>query len=227
MEYSSILKHARIFEQLSATQMEEALSLLKPVKKFFAKGDVLIWDGHKVDCCFLLLEGTCAANKLYADGRTSLILKFVPSYIIGTDISATKTRISTYYVTALQDCVVYEFSYDRLAKRGILPEDTRLLMMDSLLALIAGENIRKMNKIEIISRTGLRDRILTFLSMQCSFYQSKEFDIPFSREEMAEYLCVNRSKLSHELSLMQQEGLISYRRNHFKVLTAPLYFHAE
>jgi len=67
----------------------------------------------------------------------------------------------------------------------------------------------------ILSRKGLRERIETYLTMQASRRQTQTFTIPFSREELAAFLCVNRSTLSHELSKMQQEGLISFRKNEF------------
>lgn len=95
--------------------------------------------------------------------------------------------------------------------------------MESILALIAGENLKKMAQIEIISRKGLRDRILTFLSIQRSFFGSDTFSIPYNREELADYLCVNRSALSHELRVMESENLIYCRKNKFQILDAELY----
>ena len=69
----------------------------------------------------------------------------------------------------------------------------------------------------------MRDRIMTYLSLQSSFHQSREFDIPFNRQELADYLCLNRSKLSYELSQMQADGLIRYKKNHFEVINGILY----
>ena len=96
-------------------------------------------------------------------------------------------------------------------------------MLQSLMTLIAGENLKKLNKIEILSRKGTRERILTYLSLQSSFHQSRSFEIPLNRQEMADYLCLNRSKLSYELSQMQKDGLIRYKKNHFEVINAVLY----
>ena len=104
-----------------------------------------------------------------------------------------------------------------------LPEADRLIMMESLLGLIAGENLRKMSQIEIISQKGLRSRILTFLAIQRSFFGCDEFTVPYNREELADYLCVNRSALSHELRRMEQEHLLYCRKNIFRILDAELY----
>jgi len=87
--------------------------------------------------------------------------------------------------------------------------------LENILIYIANENIRKQHKIEIISQNGLRDRILTCLRMFSRRRRSSSFAISFTREEFADYLCVNRSALSHELSKMQQEGILTFRKDHF------------
>lgn len=70
----------------------------------------------------------------------------------------------------------------------------------------------------VLSRNGLRDRIMTYLSLQAQQKNTLSFNIPFSREEMAAYLCVNRSALSHELSMMRKEGWIDFSKNSFTLL---------
>lgn len=226
MNWNTIGK-ARLFEQLSPETARELFQLLNPKQVILHKNDILIRDGQIVDFFAIVESGELTATKLYGDGSQSLLLKFLPSYMAGIDIAATKRKISTYYVTAAKNSVVYLLDYPKIAVPGILPEKERLLMMESVLALIAAEHIRKMYKIEILSRKGLRDRILTFLSIQRSFENSDDFTIPFSREELADYLCVNRSALSHELSLMEKDNLIRCRKNHFQILNACLYTHTD
>lgn len=219
----SILAKARIFEQLTEAEVAQVLTLLQPRYKELKKDNLLINDGALVRDIHIVLSGTLAASKLYADGHESLLDKFFPSYVVGYDIVTTKTQRSTCFVTALQNARVLYFDYQKLHLPGLLPEALRLKILDSLLVLIAGESLKKTNKIEILSRKGTRDRIMTYLSLQSSFFQSREFDIPFNRQEMADYLCLNRSKLSYELSQMQKDGLIRYKRNHFEVINGVLY----
>ncbi len=90
-----------------------------------------------------------------------------------------------------------------------------------MLILIANENIKKEYRLAILSQNGLRERITAYLSMQARRRGETSFSIPFSRDEMASFLCVNRSALSHELSLMQQEGLITFRKNTFTLCHIP------
>ena len=94
----------------------------------------------------------------------------------------------------------------------------RLIVLNRLLTLISHENMRKEYRLAILSQKGLRERILTYLSMQSARLGKTTFSSPFSREELAAFLCVNRSALSHELSLMEREGLIQFRKNVFTLL---------
>ena len=100
---------------------------------------------------------------------------------------------------------------------GFLPEPMRRTMTDRLLVLLAQSNMKKEYRLAILSRKGIRDRILTYLTMQADKRHTDTFEIPFNREELASFLCVNRSALSHELSLMRKEGLISFHKNRFTI----------
>ena len=100
----------------------------------------------------------------------------------------------------------------------MIPEEARRRIQDRLLVLLAHENMRKEYRLAILSRKGLRERIMTYLTMQANKRHTPTFTVPFNREEMASFLCVNRSALSHELSLMQAEGILSFRRNEFTLL---------
>ena len=87
--------------------------------------------------------------------------------------------------------------------------------MERLLMLVSHENMKKEYRLAILSRNGLRERIISYLSMQANRLNRSSFSVPFSREEMASFLCVNRSALSHELSKMQKDGILSFSKNSF------------
>ena len=86
-----------------------------------------------------------------------------------------------------------------------------------LMILISQENMRKHYRIAILSQKSLRSRILTYLTMQAERLGTTTFEIPFNREELADFLCVNRSALSHELKQMKQEGILTTKKNRFTI----------
>ena len=74
------------------------------------------------------------------------------------------------------------------------------------------------DRVQILSKTTIREKIVTFLSQYSNRFGSKTFSVPFDRETLALYLGVNRSALSRELSAMQRDGILEYYKNSFKIL---------
>lgn len=84
--------------------------------------------------------------------------------------------------------------------------------------MIAKKNIILNKKVDLMAKKTIREKVLAYLSSQALVNNSKIFNIPYNRNQLAEYLGVDRSALSSELSKMQKDGLISYYRNTFKLL---------
>ena len=85
-----------------------------------------------------------------------------------------------------------------------------------MLKLVAKKNLMLNRKIEILSKWTTREKLLTFFDMQRGM--AKKFTIPYNREELDNYLCVDRSAMSNELSKMRDSGLIRFNRNNFELL---------
>ena len=83
---------------------------------------------------------------------------------------------------------------------------------------LADESIRKMHKIEILAERGLRDRIIMYLDILRKKSGTNVVHVNMGREQLAQFLCVNRSALSNELNKMKREGLIDFRKNEFRIL---------
>ena len=84
--------------------------------------------------------------------------------------------------------------------------------------IIADKNRDLIRKIEVISKRTIREKLLAYLSAQAQNQNSRYFEIPLGRTELAEYLCVDRSALTRELVRMRDDGLIDYDKNCFRIL---------
>ena len=181
----------------------------------FARGQYLIEPQQQVDQFSVLLSGRVHILHLFHDGNFSLMTALMPEEILGIDLICTRSRIAPYHAVAVAPTRVLSFPKELILEPGFLPEEYRIRAMNRLLTMISHDNMRKEYRLAILSQKGLRERITTYLLMQSAKRGTCTFSIPFTREEMASFLCVNRSALSHELSLMEQEGLLSFRRNQF------------
>ena len=93
---------------------------------------------------------------------------------------------------------------------------TRLI--HNLLTILTEKNLMLTHKIEHMAQKNTRDKLLSYLSMEAEKSGSAEFRIPFNRQQLADYLSVDRSAMSNELSKMRDEGLIKFSKNHFELL---------
>lgn len=181
----------------------------------YRKGLCLIRPQRKVSRFGVILSGKVNIIHIFKEGSCSLITSLRTGEILGADLIFTRTQLSPYHAVTAADTRIVYFPEELASRPGILPENWRAELTRQLTAWISNENIKKEYRLAILSQKGLRDRILTYLTMQAARRQKTAFAISHSREELAAYLCVNRSALSHELSLMQEEGLITFRKNYF------------
>jgi CRP-like cAMP-binding protein len=96
------------------------------------------------------------------------------------------------------------------------PFHTKIL--NNMIQELAGKNIVLLNKIQHISQRTTREKLISYLSARAREAGASEFDIPFNREELAEFLSVDRSAMSSELGRMRAGGLLTFRKNHFTLL---------
>lgn len=214
MELASILRESPLFAEISEDSISRSI-LPRGQVRGFRRGQYLITPRQRVDRISVVLGGRLHILHLFPDGDYSLMSVLEPPEILGADLVATKSRLAPYSVMAATEGSLFSFPGDVLLRPGVLPEPERLAGLMGLLSLVARENMKKEYRLAILSRRGLRERVMTYLTMQAAKQKSDTVTIPFSREELASFLAVNRSALSHELGKLRKEGLISFRKNCF------------
>ncbi len=219
-ELSSILHSSRLLKSLPLSTLEQKIIPQGRIREF-SKNAAVISLREKVDHISILLSGKIQVMHLFSNGNYSLITTLTPPESLGIELAGTRTRISPYLATAASLSAVFSFPADLILKPGILNSEEQFSVLNELLTMVSHFNIQKEYRLAILSQNGLRDRIMTYLTMQAAKRKTNTFTIPFSREELASFLCVNRSALSHELSLMAQEGLIQFHKNSFTLLKQP------
>lgn len=211
-----LLKKTELFSGLSD---EILLREVLPHRQLqdYRKGQFLIEPLQQVSRFSVIVSGKVHIMHIFPEGNYSLMSAMTTGEILGADLVCTPTQVSPYHAVAATSVWVIYFPVELLTKPGQIRENARLQIITNLLALISNENMKKEYRLAILSQKGLRERIMTYLIMQSNRRRKTTFAISFSREELAAFLCVNRSALSHELSLMQQEGLITFRKNIFSL----------
>ncbi len=206
-----------IFEGIEESQKDALFSCLQSVKKSYLKGEIIIDSGEKITSVGYVLDGNIqiskddfSGNKVII-GRASKGETFAEAFVCA---GIEKSKIS---IEALEDSQILFLDFKRILNvcSNSCPFHKKLI--ENIIKVIAQKNLFLQERIELLSKKTLRERIFYLLNKEKAKCGESIFEIPYSREQMAEFLGADRSALSRELSAMQKAGLIDFHKNSFKV----------
>lgn len=223
----SLLKRYHLFAGFSDAEIEEIIALLGGCLLKFEKGDCLnsLMDRRCPKTLACILSGWALLIKYDAQGNQAILDFAMPGYLLGCYSVLTSMDFRGLRVDAtspgLMLCLRSEplLSADGAACWPLLAK-----LGKNVMTQLAERSWRLLKKAEILSRHSLRERILSFLDSQRELCHSDSFEIPLDRQELADYLYVNRSALSRELGKLKEEGLIDFHRSKFKLLFQNHYY---
>ena len=133
--------------------------------------------------------------------------------------AATPGAILNISVVAEEDCEILLLNVKRLLTACPTVCDHHQKLIRNLVSVLANKILLFNDKITHVSKRTTREKLLSYLSAESIRQSSLSFDIPFDRQQLADFLCVERAAMSVELSKLQREGLLVTKRNHFELLT--------
>ncbi|MCL2318507.1 MAG: Crp/Fnr family transcriptional regulator, partial [Treponema sp.] len=183
---------------------------------FLKRGRIVLRAGDKPDFTGIVLSGLLHILREDYDGNRSIITPIVQGESFAEVLSCAGISESPVTVITAADSAVMLLRFSRILDVCTGSCSFHKQLITNMLRLIAGKNLFLQNRIEILSLKSVRARVMIYLE---SFIpeQGRNIKIPFNREEMADFLGVERSALSHELAKMKKDGLIDYRKNSFKL----------
>ena len=208
-----------LFAALDEAEREEALTLLRGVEKSYKRGESLRRAGEPFYSFGLVLSGRVEVYMEDFDGGRMMMAAVGEGDSFGESLAYLHTEESPVFVFAAEDARVLWldasfFKQTVSCHTAPLP----LLLRERFVSLLATRALMQNDRIQILSKTGLRERLVTFFS-QCEHrYKSKTFRVPFDRASLAVYLGVNRTALSRELSRMRSEGILDFYKDSFRLL---------
>jgi len=180
----------------------------------FKKGKIILLTGDKPEYTGIVLSGQLHIIREDYNGNRSLIALITSGEIFAEALCCAGVSESPVTVIAAEDSIILKLGFIRILKTCPASCSFHKRLLENLLRLIANKNMILQNRMEILELKTIRDKIMRYLD---SFVPKSGLNItiPFNREEMANFLCVERSALSHELMKMKRDGLIEYRKNMF------------
>jgi CRP-like cAMP-binding protein len=205
----------RLFNGFTHEECARFRKLSQAVRRKCEEGEVLVSEGMIVDFFAIVLQGGLLCEKNDYSGRVELIQHYAPGESICLDIACTTTRRCPFRIICLKDSELLIFRYETLMNREDMPDKMYKKFNANIIHFLANENIKKLYKIDVLYKRTLREKILVFLRNMETITGKSTLHIRMDREQFAQYLGVNRSSLSHELSLMQAEGLFHFKKDCF------------
>jgi CRP/FNR family transcriptional regulator, dissimilatory nitrate respiration regulator len=204
-----------LFDGISSEELKYLLSCLNAKQQFFTKQEILLLEGQPASLVGIVLSGSVLIVKEDYRGNRIILAEASAGELFSEAFSCAQMEHLPVTVVSAQDSMVLWIDYRRVVSVCSSACGFHAKLIQNMLRILASKNMLLNRKIEYMSKRTIREKLLAFLSDQAAGIVEKEFSIPFSRQELADYLCVDRSALSAELSKMRSAGLLEFHRNRF------------
>jgi len=212
-----ILKQNMLFHGLDDSEVKEALAHLSAGTKAYQKRDLVLAAGDVTDRMGLVLEGSVTIESNDFWGNRTVLSNVGKGQFFAETYAFLKEEVLLVDVTANERCEILFLKVGGLPQHEISATSWGCKLICNLLTISSRKNLMLSRRSFHIAPKSLRARVIAYLNSFALRSHSTEFDIPFDRQQLADYLNVDRTALSKELGRMQADGLITYRRNHFSI----------
>jgi CRP-like cAMP-binding protein len=212
VNYARLLEKTGILKYIQPEDYDKVVNELNISSMKFVNNQIILRQDDKAEQIAVVIDGEVKAEKIHGSGSDNMAHTFMEGDLFAYEgiISSSRTYPMDYISDG--DSQIAFIDVENLRDASLSKE-----LMQGIAGYMADESIKRMYRIETVSKKKLRDRIMTYLQIQESELGVSAFSLELSREELAEELCVNRSALSNELSKMQKDGIIVVDRRKVKL----------
>ncbi len=209
------LANTQLFRGISEGEIAELLLCLGAYERKFQKGDVIFRAGTPVTDMGLVVHGSVNIVVNLYWGNSIIFGHVAKGEVFAENYAAIPGKELLCDVIACEDTDIIFLNVKHVlttCRKGCAYHNR---IIQNMLRISAQKNLNMSSRMIHTASKSLRERLLSYFSEQALEQGSAHFTIPFNRQQLADYLAVNRSAMSNELSKMQAEGLIAYRKNEF------------
>ena len=217
-KYMDCLTACPLFEDIEEDGLTGMLACLGAYPRRFEKGETILLEGESVRCMGVVLSGAVQIVRMDYDGGRSILSKLGPSDLFAEAFACAGIEAMPVDVVAAEKADVLLLSAERILHPCEHPCSFHHQMIYNLMRILATKNLAFHRKTEITAQRTTRGKLMTYLLLEAKRAGSRSFDIPFDRQELADYLGVDRSGLSAEIGRLRREGVLSCTRSHFTLL---------
>lgn len=217
-KYIPVLKRTKLFSGVGEEDIASLLSCLGARKKEYKKGEYILREGEHIRNIFILVEGKIHIQKDDYWGNRSILSVISVGEMFGEGYAAPESGALLNDVVAVEDSSVIFFDVKRILTTCSSACRFHNMIVQNMFFAISDKNRRLVQKLGHMSGRTTRAKLISYLSEEAKRQGSSAFTVPFNRQQLADYLCVDRSAMSNELCKMRDEGMIKFEKSRFELL---------
>ena len=214
----SELVHMPLFQGIAPEELQAMMKCIGAYARHHKKGSYIAFSEEPVRCVSVVLQGCVHMISEDIWGSKALLVVMHKGELFGESFACGTSMAAVVSFQAAEEVRALYMPFERVMHSCPNSCQFHHRLVENMLTRIADKNVQLMQKVKIISQKTLRDKILTYLSLQVRLQGSRRIELPLGRIGLAEYLCADRSALTRELVRMREEGIIEYHRNSFELL---------
>ncbi|MBP3674219.1 MAG: Crp/Fnr family transcriptional regulator [Oscillospiraceae bacterium] len=217
-EFYPVLEQCPLFDGIRTEDIIALMGCLGGRKITAAKGQPIFREGDKATYVGIVLSGAVQMIREDYFGNRSIVAHIGPAELFGETYACAGIAALPISVVADKDSEVLLVDCRRITVSCTNACVFHSRIIFNMLRLVANKNLVFDQKIQVTSKRSTREKLMTYLLNQAKLLHSNEFTIPYDRQELADYLEVDRSGLSAEISKLRREGVLESEKNRFRLL---------
>jgi len=223
-KYIEILKNVSLFEGIEEDNIPSLLKCLSSKNESYKAGSVIFNEGDTVEYVGVVLSGSVQiiTNDYY--GNRNILSSVSDGGLFGEAFACAGTVKYPVSAVAISDSNIMLINYRKIITTCSNTCIFHTKLIFNMLKVVAEKNILLSRKLEFTSKRSIREKLMAFLLHEAKRKNNNSFEIHFNRQELADYLSVDRCAMSKELCKMRDEGILEFNKNSFNLLGENYFF---
>lgn len=212
------LKKVSLFRGLDDEKLEVMMNCLGAVTRTYKKDAIIFMTGDPITEVGIILKGTVQVIKEDLLGNRTIVAHLTEGDLFAETLACAGAVNSPVTTITMTNCEILFIGFRRIITTCSAACEFHTKLIENMLNLIAQKNILLNYKLGLLSQRTTGEKLKTYFLNEMEKASSCKFLIPFSRNELADFLCVDRSALSRELSKLRNQGKIDFNKNEFEII---------
>ncbi len=210
--------HSPLFDGIKAEDLKAMLGCIGYHIGVYKKGQIIAFEEENMKHIGIVISGSVDMVKEDLWGNKTMLVRMRKDELFGETFACGEDNLSVVTFVVSEEAKILFMPFARVMHSCTMACEFHHRLIENMVKVIANKNRDLMQKVDVVSKRTIREKLLAYLSIQAQRQNSRYFEIPMGRVELAEYLCIDRSALTRELVKMKEDGLIDYDKNCFRIL---------